>query len=115
MEIVEKRLVDDLLHAAGDGTKDDGTVERVTFSFGGKYYEIDLNGSNRADFEAYLERWTKHARKVAPPGSGRRGSKNARLATDSEIRQWALDAGLENVPDRGRIRKELREAYYNAH
>nr|WP_296774142.1 Lsr2 family protein [Rhodococcus sp. (in: high G+C Gram-positive bacteria)] len=115
MEIIEKRLVDDVLHAAGDGTKaDDGTVERVTFSYGGKYYEIDLNQSHRADFEAYLARWTAHARTVSPQRAGGRGG-NHREATDAEIREWALKAGLENVPDRGRVRKELRDAYDKAH
>lgn len=114
MEIIEKRLVDDVLHAAGESTtEDDGPVERVTFSYGGKYYEIDLNQTHRADFEAYLERWTRHARTVSPHRGGRGGSH--REATDAEVREWALKAGLDNVPDRGRVRKELREAYDKAH
>lgn len=102
-------LVDDL-----DGSDAD---ETVTFALDGTEYEIDLSSANAAKLRDSLAVWVGHGRRVG--GRRRRGaavSKNGSksAASPAEIREWARNNGWD-VPDRGRVASEVREAYEAAH
>jgi len=106
------QLVDDL-----DGTElGDGDGETVTFALDGVTYEIDLSRDNADKLRGIIYDYSAHARKVT---GGRRASKKSASAGESgppaaEIRAWANDNGHE-VPARGRIPQDVREAYDAAH
>lgn len=100
-------LVDDL-----DGSD---AAETVTFGLDGADYEIDLSDGHAAELREALAPYVKAGRKVG----GRRRRAAARSggnggASASEIRQWARDNGWD-VPERGRVSAEVREAYAAAH
>ncbi|WP_435742771.1 histone-like nucleoid-structuring protein Lsr2 [Nocardioides sp. SYSU DS0663] len=107
-------LEDDL-----DGSE---ATETVSFALDGTSYEIDLNDENADKLRGVLAPYVGHARKVAASrrGGGRRGSGSGSSAGSSsgssakEIREWARNNGYE-VPDRGRVSAEVREAYDAAH
>ncbi len=93
--------------------------ETVSFGLDGTSYEIDLNEENAAGLREALSAYVGHARKV---GSGRRTAKRSAAASGAasggpaarEVREWARENGLD-VPDRGRIPADVREAYDAAH
>ena len=96
-------LVDDI-----DGTP---AEETVSFALDGKEYEIDLSAKNAAKLRNAFAPYVGHARK----GAGRRrGGRAASGPSPADIRAWARDNGF-NVPDRGRVSSEVREAYAAAH
>ncbi len=107
-------LIDDIDQTDAD--------ETVTFGLDGKEYAIDLNDKNAAALRDALAPYVAHARPVSG-GRGRRstsgasrsggGSSNGGPAA-SEIRAWARENGHE-VPERGRVSAEVREAYAAAH
>ena len=104
-------LVDDL-----DGSD---ATETVSFGLDGTSYEIDLNDANAAGLRDALASYVGHARKVA--GSrrgGRRPAASSSSATGGpsakEVREWARANG-HDVPDRGRVSAEVRQAYDAAH
>lgn len=102
-------LVDDL-----DGKDAD---ETVSFGLDGSNYEIDLSSAHAQELRDSLERYIKAGRKSG--GSGRRGkgrrSGGASSGTSAaDIRAWARENGFD-VPDRGRVSAEVREAYAAAH
>lgn len=104
-------LVDDL-----DGSE---ASESVSFGLDGTSYEIDLNDQNAARLRDALAEFVGHARKVGSAsrrGGGRRSSGGAAAGGPSarEIRDWARSNGYD-VPDRGRVSAEVREAYDAAH
>ncbi|WP_127479186.1 histone-like nucleoid-structuring protein Lsr2 [Nocardioides pantholopis] len=95
--------------------------ETVTFGLDGTSYEIDLNDKNAAALRDLLAPYVGHARKVGSTprrggGSGRRSAASAPAGGPSarEIRDWARANG-HDVPDRGRVSAEVREAYEAAH
>lgn len=105
----------------------DGSEASETVSFGldGTSYEIDLNEQNAAALRDALASYVGHARKVTSSrrgasggGAGRRaaasGSSNGGGPSAKEIREWARSNGYE-VPDRGRVSAEVREAFDAAH
>lgn len=108
-------LVDDI-----DGT--DATVT-VYFSWEGVDYSIDLNDKNALDFETVIWPFLSNATRVG----GRKHRKattvkditttKGRTRTEREeneaIRAWALGKGYE-VAARGRIKQEIKDAYYAA-
>ncbi|MDQ3616163.1 MAG: Lsr2 family protein [Actinomycetota bacterium] len=98
-------LVDDI-----DGSDADETVR---FGIDGVGYEIDLSGQHADELRTALSLYTGHGRKVA----GRR-ARSQRAAADavsaSDIRAWARENGWD-VPERGRVSAEVREAYAAAH
>lgn len=96
-------LVDDL-----DGSDAD---ETVSFALDGKEYEIDLSAKNAQKLRDAFAPYVGHARKAA---GRRRGRGAASGASPADIRAWARDNGF-NVPDRGRVSSEVREAYVAAH
>ncbi|CAN5673072.1 Lsr2 family protein [soil metagenome] len=99
-------LVDDI-----DETE---ATETVTFGLDGTTYEIDLNDEHAAALRDAISGYIGHARKVS--ASKRNGRKSAAATTGtnaSEIRDWARSNGME-VPDRGRIPANVREAFESA-
>jgi hypothetical protein len=100
-------LVDDL-----DGSE---AAETVSFGLDGASYEIDLNKKNAAALRDALAGYVGHARKV---GTGSRRGRKSAAATGGpsarEIRDWARSNGME-VPDRGRVSADVRQAYDAAH
>lgn len=96
-------LTDDLT----DETLPDGT-RPVTFTYEGTGYEIFLSDKNRSQFEnaiaPYLEKATVTSRtrtrsKVQPSG----------------IRAWAVEKGLVEPGGRGRLAKDIIDAYNKEH
>ncbi len=103
-------LVDDL--------DESEAVETVGFGLDGKDYVIDLNEDNATKLREALAPWVAHARPVSGGrGRGRRAS-TAKTAgsgpAPAEIRAWARDNGFD-VPERGRVSQEVRDAYAAAH
>lgn len=96
-------LVDDI-----DGTP---AEETVSFALDGKEYEIDLSAKNAGKLRDAIAPYVGHARKAS---SRRRGARAAGGPSPADIRAWARDNGF-NVPDRGRVSSEVREAYVAAH
>lgn len=102
-------LVDDL-----DGSE---ATETVSFGVDGTSYEIDLNKKNAAAMREALSGYVGHARKVgSAKGRPRRSSPAASNNGSSakEIRDWARSNGLD-VPDRGRVSADVRQAFDAAH
>lgn len=101
-------LVDDI-----DGSE---ATETVTFGLDGTTYEIDLNDDNAGKLREALATYVGHGRKVgAGPRRGRRTSAPASGGPSAkEVREWARENG-HDVPDRGRVSAEVREAYDAAH
>ena len=100
-------LVDDL-----DGSE---ATETVTFGLDGTTYEIDLNEKNAAALRDALAGYVGHGRKVgSAPRRGRKAAASSDGTSAREIRDWARSNGHE-VPDRGRVSAEVREAYAKAH
>jgi nucleoid-associated protein Lsr2 len=103
-------LVDDI-----DGSE---ATETVSFGLDGTSYEIDLNDANAAALRDALAAYVGHARKVGSARRGRRTSAAAAAAAGGpsarEIRDWARSNGYD-VPDRGRVSAEVREAFDAAH
>ena len=99
-------LVDDL-----DGSE---AEETVTFGLDGVSYEIDLSSSNAAALRDALSNYVGHARRVG----GRRGAARRAAAgngpTAKDIREWAKANGWD-VPERGRVSADVRQAYEAAH
>jgi Lsr2 len=101
-------LVDDI-----DG---DEAAETVTFALDGVDYEIDLNEKNAEALREALSRYVGAGRRV---GGRRRKGQRAGTASDggpsaADIRAWARENGWD-VPERGRVSAEVREAYAAAH
>ncbi|MEQ6902362.1 Lsr2 family protein [Nocardioides sp. YIM 152588] len=95
-------LVDDL----------DGSEASTTVSFGldGANYEIDLNDEHAAALREALAEYVGNARKVGRATSKRSAKPASDGPSAKEIRDWARSNGYE-VPDRGRIPAEVREAF----
>lgn len=103
---VQVILVDDI---------DGGEAKRtVTFALDGKGYEIDLNDANLERLNEALAPFIEKARRTS--GAARRsGGRAAASGGDaSAVRSWAREQGYE-VSDRGRVPKEIRDAYDAAH
>jgi hypothetical protein len=94
-------LVDDLDESTAD--------ETVRFGLDGANYEIDLNKKNAKKLRDALAPYVAVSRKVRTPRS-RGAAKAAAGGSAKEIREWARSNGYD-VPDRGRVPNEIREAY----
>ena len=99
-------LVDDL--DGGDA------AETVSFGLDGVDYEIDLSDKHAGELREALALYVGHARRTggrrrtaakAAAGAGGKGGPSA-----AEIRDWARENGWD-VPERGRVSAEVREAY----
>jgi hypothetical protein len=90
-------------------------VETVSFSLDGVSYEIDLSTRNANKMRDAFALYVGSARKVG--GRRRKGgarSTAARSGSSAEVREWARNNGWD-IPERGRIAAEVREAYDAAH
>lgn len=105
------QLVDDL-----DGTElGEGEGETVSFAIDGTDYEIDLSRENADKLRGIIYDYSAKARKVS---GGRRAARRSPTSSSSttpaaEIRAWARDNG-HDVPERGRVPSEVREAFFAA-
>jgi hypothetical protein len=105
---VQVLLIDDV-----DGSEG---AETVSFSLDGVNYEIDLSQKNAAKLRNEFATWVGNARRVGrgQAGSGR-SSRRSRSSSDTvAIRAWAKENGYK-VSERGRISREVMEAYAAAH
>ena len=109
-------LVDDI-----DGSE---AAETLTFGLDGVQYEIDLSTDNADKFRDLLAPYVGHARRSggrrrssggSSRSNGAAASSSARSGVSAaDIRAWARENGWD-VPDRGRVSAEVREAYDAAH
>jgi hypothetical protein len=95
--------------------------ETVSFGLDGTSYEIDLNDTHAAELRDALAPYVGHARKSGTSRGARKSSSNGRRASSSDdgpsakdVREWARANGWD-VPDRGRVSSDVREAYDAAH
>lgn len=104
---VQVVLIDDI-----DGGSAD---ETVTFALDGARYEIDLTTANAERLRADMADWISKARRVSAAKVATRRSSGSRKGSDAaKIREWARSKGMD-VPERGRVSQELRDAYDAAH
>jgi len=94
-------LVDDI-----DGTD---AEETVSFALDGRDYEIDLNSKNAAKLRDALAPYVGHARRAGGRKRNRTGG-----PSPADIRAWARENGFD-VPDRGRVSQQVKDAYVAAH
>ena len=97
-------LVDDI-----DGND---ASETVSFALDGVDYEIDLSDEHAAQLREALALYIGHGRRT---GGRRRSGRRSSAAPEggpsaADIRAWARENGYE-VPERGRVSAEVREAY----
>jgi len=99
-----------------DDIDDSEAVETVSFALDGVDYEIDLSEDHAGELRNALSLYIGHGRRTGGRRrSGRRSSSssaptNGDGATAADIRAWARENGWE-VPERGRVSAEVREAY----
>lgn len=91
-------LTDDI-----DGSE---AVSTLTFGVNGRSYEIDLSAENLEKFHSAIEEF------VSAASQSKRNSKPSTGGDTDKIRKWAAEAGMEVNP-RGRLKKEVVEAYRN--
>lgn len=97
-------------------------AETITYTVNGHDCEIDLSEENAQQFydafDQYIENSRQVSRQAAPArrgrGDGRRRSGGSRRDDIPEIRTWAEVQGMD-VSARGRIKKEIIDAYDEAH
>jgi hypothetical protein len=103
---VQVLLIDDL-----DGTEG---AETVSFALDGVSYEIDLSEKNAAKLRDDFAMWVGNGRKVgrgSSSGPARSSSRRSRAGNDTAaIRAWAKENGHQ-VSERGRISREVMDAY----
>ena len=107
---VQVILVDDL--NGGEAT------ETVEFSLDGVSYELDLSDANAAKLRDDFAQWIGVARRSGgrrqTRRAGRGGGSGAAREDLAKMREWGRANGFQ-VSDRGRVSKELQEAYAAAH
>jgi hypothetical protein len=86
--------------------------ETVTFGLDGSQYEIDLSTKNAEKLRKAMTAYVGAARRVS--GKSTRQSKRNGGPAPKDVREWAQQNGYE-VPDRGRIPQDVREAYDATH
>jgi Lsr2 len=102
-------------------TKSPG-AQRITFGLDGKEYRIDLSEEHATELRDFLQKYIQAGEEIPHPtqlslvgGSGqRRRSAGSSRDDIHEIRQWAEANGYDVSP-RGRIKKEIINAYDEAH
>ncbi|WP_114907361.1 histone-like nucleoid-structuring protein Lsr2 [Ornithinimicrobium murale] len=106
---VQVILVDDM-----DGGE---ATETVEFALDGVTYEVDLSNANAAKLRDSLAQWIGVARRSGGRRQTRRRSGGASGASREELakmRAWGRENGF-SVSDRGRVSKELQDAFAAAH
>ncbi len=108
-------LIDDL-----DGSQG---AETIRYTVDGQEYEIDLSEKNAKRFRDALKEFIDVSREVeqppaltlAPARTTRRQSSGGSGRADiPQIRAWAESQGMD-VSARGRVKKEIIDAYDQAH
>jgi hypothetical protein len=91
---------------------DGGTAtQTVKFGLDGVEYEIDLSDKNATKLRKALAKCTEHGRKLSRSG---RPYRQVRVDPSSrDVRIWARANGYD-VPERGRVPRDIREAYDKA-
>ena len=87
--------------------------ETVNFALDGATYEIDLSDENAAKLRDQLPYWVGNARRTTNrrnAGHRTTGRRNSGGSDAAKIREWAQANGHQ-VPPRGRIPNEVRQAY----
>ena len=88
-------------------------AETVSFGLDGRSYEIDLNDKNAKALRDALAKYVAAARRSGGRSAG--AKRRTQVGTSArEIRDWARSNGHQ-VPDRGRIPSDVREAFEAAH
>jgi hypothetical protein len=108
---VDVVLVDDI-----DGSD---ATETVSFALDGVDYEIDLSDQHAGELRNALSLYVGHGRRTGGRRKTGRRSSSASSGDDTgasaaDIRAWARENGWD-VPERGRVSAEVREAYAAAH
>jgi hypothetical protein len=110
---VQVLLVCDLCVSENEGT------ETLSFALDGSSYEIDVCADHAAEIRDTLAGYVGAARRAgraAAPARGR--AKGAKAGADKEqlqaMREWARKNGFQ-VSDRGRISKQVVDAYHAGH
>ncbi len=104
-------LTDDL-----DGSE---AAETVTFGLDGVEYEIDLSDDNASELRDALAQYVEHGRKTGGRRQSGRSTRESAVKSKPDreqtraIREWAQTQGYD-VSDRGRIPKDVVDAYQNA-
>src|SRR3954466_260884 len=96
-------------------------AQTISYTIDGQDYEIDLSEDNIQRFHEALEPFVSNSRQVqrqAPSrrsrGDGRRRGSGSGRDDIPQIRAWAEANGHE-VSGRGRIKKDVIDAYDQAH
>lgn len=98
-----------------DLSGDEG-AESYAFGLDGQDYEIDLTPKEGEALRKALAKYVGAARQVKGRGGRRKGAAAVKGGpTAAEIREWAQANTDLEVPARGRIPNEVREAYDAAH
>jgi hypothetical protein len=107
---MQKTIVELLDDIDPDNKKD---VRTITFALDGQTYEIDLNEENRTRLKGQLAPFVQNGRRVKG-ASAKPKSRPSRNDETVRIRDWARS---QNIPvnGRGRIPKEIQQAYYLGH
>jgi hypothetical protein len=93
----------------------DTEAATITFGLGGTWYEIDLTKAEEEQLQKSLKTYLKAGRKATPKQPEKRKVVPETTAEQREqIRAWARSEGFE-VPERGRIPKEIVAAWNEAH
>jgi len=103
------QLVDDL-----DNRELNGDGQTVTFGFQKTEYEIDLSQQNVQRLHDALAPFIAAGRRVGSRSNGIAAPAKADHAQLQAMRHWAKENGMK-VSDRGRVSREVQEAYYAAH
>lgn len=104
------RFIDDI-----DGSDlADAETPTLTFALDGTQYEIDLSDKSQEKLRKALAPYIGAGRRVSGSrGKAPRGRKSAAAATGAtaaDVRAWAVEQGLD-VPARGRVPQEVRDAF----
>jgi hypothetical protein len=107
-------MVDDI-----DGSQDD--VSTVQIALDNVSYEIDLSADNATRLREKLAHFVDNGKKVTTHPRGRKPTSRRVVASApvgreqaQAVRDWARNNGC-TVSDRGRIPKNVQEAFDNAH
>jgi hypothetical protein len=105
-------LVDDYIDD-GATVADAGTI---TFGLEGKNYEIDLSKASATKLRGQFAPWINKARPVGGKRKPPAPATASRLSPDElqARREWAKANGY-TVADKGRIAREILDAFENAH
>lgn len=111
-----KRVILQLVSDLSGKDINDGEGETVKFSIGSASYEMDLTEAEAGQFYDAVKKYTDVATKTGGRGVRTGGGSRPKSANNQTqaIRAWARENGRE-VSERGRISKDVQDAYNAAH